>query len=67
MVYDSIRIKMCKLPVDCEVDSKNCEDVVNNMEESEMKLRLVTLAANNKERKLSDEEDNSSAPTNDKW
>ena len=67
MFYDSIRIKMCKLPVDCEVDSKNCEDVVNNMEESEMKLRLVTLAANNKERKLSDEQDNSSAPTNDKW
>ena len=67
MLYDSIRIKMCKLPVDCEVDSKNCEDVVNNMEDSEMKLRLVTLAANNKERKLSDKEDNSSAPTNDKW
>ena len=56
MLYESIRIKMCKLPVDCEVDSKNCEDVVDNMEDNEMKLRLVTLAANHEERKLGNEE-----------
>ena len=56
----------CALPVDCEVDSKNCEDVVDNMEEKEMELRLVTTAAKDEEGKLADKEDDTPAPTDDK-
>ena len=53
-------------PVDREVDSKNCEDVVDNMEEKEMELRLVTIAAKDEEGKLADKEDDTPAPANDK-
>ena len=66
MLYDSIRMCANNTPVDCEVDSKNCEDVVDNMEEKEMELRLVTIAAKDEERKLADKEDDTPAPTDDK-
>ena len=56
----------CAAPVDREVDSKNCEDVVDNMEEKEMELRLVTIAAKDEEGELTDEEDDTPAPTDDK-